>query len=548
MDAYSISYTSLSRRNSSKIYQDLRSVRLASIPLLDSDHIMSKLAALDAFAEHRDLECDAQPHVAVVGAGVAGLRCTDILLRHGFKVSVIEARNRIGGRIHQERLQNGHVVDLGPNWIHGTSENPITDLAKKTKTAVGSWDTRSYVFDESGHLMPVDEGEGYADVMWNIIQDAFRHSNKHCADIHNAESLLDFFQKKVAEQIPESEPDFEKKRTILQHMCGLWGAFIGSPVSQQSLKYFWLEECIDGENLFCAGTYEKILKLIAKPALSEADVMLNAQVERILFHQGSDPRVSLQIKAPDRGGSLTMSFDQVVVTCPLGWLQHNLEAFAPPLPARLATAIRSIGYGCLEKVYISFPKAFWLSEEGENRRVQGFVQWLAPEYAASSNPKRWNQEVVELASLTPETSHPTLLFYTYGEQSKYITKALAGIKNVADGEKFLFDFFKPYYSRLPHYSEESSDCKPLACLATDWLHDELAGFGSYSNFQVGLEEGDADITTMRHGLPERGLWLAGEHTAPFVALGTVTGAYWSGESVGRRLAEKYARPMRANGA
>lgn len=47
---------------------------------------------------------------------------------------------------------------------------------------------------------------------------------------------------------------------------------------------------------------------------------------------------------------------------------------------------------------------------------------------------------------------------------------------------------------------------------------------------------------MREGMPERGLWLAGEHTAPFVALGTVTGAYWSGESVGRRIAEAYGRP------
>lgn len=49
---------------------------------------------------------------------------------------------------------------------------------------------------------------------------------------------------------------------------------------------------------------------------------------------------------------------------------------------------------------------------------------------------------------------------------------------------------------------------------------------------VGLED---DIRALRAGVPERGLWLAGEHTAPFVALGTLTGAYWSGEAVGMRL-------------
>ena len=67
------------------------------------------------------------------------------------------------------------------------------------------------------------------------------------------------------------------------------------------------------------------------------------------------------------------------------------------------------------------------------------------------------------------------------------------------------------------------------------MSDELAGYGSYSNFQVGLERGDQDIEVMRKGIPERGVWLAGEHTAPFVALGTVTGAWWAGEGVGRRI-------------
>ena len=50
--------------------------------------------------------------------------------------------------------------------------------------------------------------------------------------------------------------------------------------------------------------------------------------------------------------------------------------------------------------------------------------------------------------------------------------------------------------------------------------------------EVRLED---DIRALRASVPERGVWLAGEHTAPFVALGTLTGAYWSGEAVGMRL-------------
>jgi alanine dehydrogenase len=39
------------------------------------------------------------PHVCVIGAGVAGLRCADILLQHGAKVTILEGRDRVGGRV-----------------------------------------------------------------------------------------------------------------------------------------------------------------------------------------------------------------------------------------------------------------------------------------------------------------------------------------------------------------------------------------------------------------------------------------------------------------
>lgn len=39
------------------------------------------------------------PHICVVGAGVAGLRCADVLLQHGVKVTILEGRDRVGGRV-----------------------------------------------------------------------------------------------------------------------------------------------------------------------------------------------------------------------------------------------------------------------------------------------------------------------------------------------------------------------------------------------------------------------------------------------------------------
>jgi monoamine oxidase len=180
--------------------------------------------------------------ICVVGAGLAGLRCADILLQHGFKVTILEARDRIGGRAHQESLPSGHLVDLGPNWIHGTDHNPILDLAKITKTAMHTWGEELQVFGENGDLSK--EGKEIANVMWKIIAQAFKYSAQNTSTIDPNESLNDFFEKKALDEFP-AERDSDKKKILMQ-MAELWGAFVGSSVYRQSLKFFWLEECIDG--------------------------------------------------------------------------------------------------------------------------------------------------------------------------------------------------------------------------------------------------------------------------------------------------------------
>ncbi|RYC58127.1 hypothetical protein CHU98_g8071 [Xylaria longipes] len=552
MDAHSVSFTSFAERRTSRVWKDLTLYHHFVIAqLLGED--MSKTVEMTAnigkvFLTDRKLksfnlwECRrAQtlgrlPRIGIIGAGFAGLRCADVLLQHGFDVTLIEGRNRLGGRVHQVPLTQGHLVDAGPNWIHGTNNNPMMELAKKTNTATGFPTAKTSVVDETGKMIPSPDAEKYTEMMWDIIGTAFTHSNRNSSAIGVDESLLDFFRSELTTRLPEHSPDYEKKRKVMSQVAESWGAYVGNHVISQSLKYFWLEECIDGENLFCSGTYAKILSAIAKPVVEGANIKYKTVVNKI---QSSDNDVCETLKVYTESGE-TLEFDEVVCTAPLGWLKQHPDTFDPPLPARLAQAIRNIGYGCLEKVYISFPKAFWRSTQPEND-TKGFVLLLAPNYALDSNPNQWNQEIVELSSFTPSDSHPTLLFYTYGDQSKFLTSEVAKLPSKEKKDAFLYEWFRPYYSRMPHYDESSPDCQPVGCCATDWLKDDLAGNGSYSNFQVGLEEGDRDIEIMREGLPDRGLWLAGEHTSPFVALGTVTGAYWSGESVGNRIAQAYGR-------
>jgi hypothetical protein len=179
------------------------------------------------------------------------------------------------------------------------------------------------------------------------------------------------------------------------------------------------------------------------------------------------------------------------------------------------------------------------NSEEQSTQYPGFTNFVSPTYS-SENPSSWTQECLNLAALPPSVAHPTLLFYTSGPSSTHISTILKSHPpNSISRHGALWAFFEPYISRLPNYSDLEHNCKPSGILATGWENDEFAGWGSYTNFPVGLERGDEDVIALRGGVPERGIWFAGEHCAPFVALGTVTGAWWSGDGIGRRIGSAY---------
>lgn len=176
--------------------------------------------------------------VAVVGAGFAGLRCADVLLRHGCTVAIFEARERLGGRVAQSK-HLGHLVDLGPNWIHGTKDNPMMQLAKETNTELHAWDEDEAIIGSDGNVLTADEAEEYSALLWDegLIADAFRHSNEKCDQIKSDESLYDFFVDRASRLFCDEPADVaSRKRETLLLVSRMWGAYIGSPVMRQSLK------------------------------------------------------------------------------------------------------------------------------------------------------------------------------------------------------------------------------------------------------------------------------------------------------------------------
>lgn len=140
----------------------------------------------------------------------------------------------------------GHTIDLGPNWIHGTVRNPILELANELKQTTLSppEDAARSVYDKNGDMVKAESAIQHSELVWGIIADAFKYSNEHHNSIPPQRSLLDFLKSEVKQK----GLDEASSKLVIQ-MAHIWGDFVGEPIEKQSLRFFWLEECIEGGKL-----------------------------------------------------------------------------------------------------------------------------------------------------------------------------------------------------------------------------------------------------------------------------------------------------------
>jgi len=217
-------------------------------------------------------------------------------------------------------------------------------------------------------------------IFWDIVGLAAKwshHAHAKGKDIPVNQSLLDFVNdedritamvracadsgKLASCENGDVNPYLIKRlHQLVVAVSEIWGAYIGSSVDQQSMRYMWLEECLDGENLFCSGTYQKVLDEISAPALEGADIQLNCLVTRISSKSSGGTYDEMSPQMPENGqvtvqtsDGRTWTFDEVVMTAPLGWLKANMSIFEPTVPKDIQNAVDVLGYGMLDKVRLA---------------------------------------------------------------------------------------------------------------------------------------------------------------------------------------------------
>jgi len=200
-------------------------------------------------------------NVIIVGAGISGAVSAKNLKDKGFNVTILEAKNRVGGRIYTYYIYNHDTpVELGAGWIHQSNGNPLTKLVNdfNIKTKVTNYDNNELY----GNDMPENEID-------NLYNNIIKNCNNYRKNLKNDISIEDCIEKTIPQ--PFSKNLNYALNVNLEHEYGC-------DIKDMSLKYYDEGSEFKGNDLMVIG-YDKIVKELLKGI----DVKLNEQVTDITY-------------------------------------------------------------------------------------------------------------------------------------------------------------------------------------------------------------------------------------------------------------------------
>lgn len=272
-------------------------------------------------------DCD----VVIIGAGVAGLAAAGELTRRGWRAAIIEARDRIGGRVHTVRSRGWRgPVELGAQFIHGGNA-PFWRLAGRLRR--GRVPDRHWRHTR-GVVQPFDATQSIAKVTEGI--DGRRMTGCSFAD----------YLRRTGDEFTELQRDMA---------LGFVEGFEAAPADEMSAVAVAGETLEDDEQYFLPGGYDGIVAALADRIVAERTSMfIAAPCRSVEWRRGA-----VEVRSP----GLSVVGRAAVVTVPLGVLQlvageKGAIRFAPELRSHAAAA-RRMGMGHVIRITFRFEAGRW---------------------------------------------------------------------------------------------------------------------------------------------------------------------------------------------